>query len=95
MWNFGLSCDFNKVWYCGGFLQGVSLYSDEFLSLDKTPSQSRFSPDNVSEYDDALDTDMKKEERSDSLVIFGKLSGRHEITIRFKQCDSIIGPKVS
>lgn len=75
-----------------GLVQGVSLYSDEFPSLVKTPSQSRYFPGDVSEFHS--DNDKKKEEKVDNLVIFGKLSGRHEITIRFKQCDSIIGPKV-
>ncbi len=75
-------------------LEGVTLFSDEFASNEKTQSRSCSS---VSESYLAGSGQSLERQNSlglDSLVLCGKLTGRHEVTIRIKQCDTLPGPKV-
>jgi len=75
-------------------LEGVTLYADEFASTEKTLSRSCSTDPSLS--DDALDENYTPNKRKDSddMILCGKLSGRHEVVVRFKQCDTISGPKV-
>lgn len=78
-------------------LEGVSIYSDEFAANQKTQSRS-CSTDNSSSSGSfpESDYDIKTPDQkfSDNLILCGKLSGRHEIAIRYKQCENLLGPKV-
>ncbi|XP_045024451.1 autophagy-related protein 2 homolog A isoform X1 [Daphnia magna] len=78
-------------------LEGVSIYSDEFAANQKTQSRS-CSTDNSSSSGSfpESDYDIKTPDQkfSDNLILCGKLSGRHEIAIRYKQCENLLGPKM-
>ena len=78
-------------------LEGISLYSDEFISAEKpfwrSCSSSSDTPTLETKLEDSSDQkNMPKGNKN--LVLCGKLSGRHEVAVRFKQCDTISGPKV-
>ena len=80
-------------------LEGVSMYTDEFPSVDKTQSRSCYSSSSESATSDGiLNTNLEKNlvepKVTDGLILCAKLSGRHEIAVRFKQCDTLAGPKV-
>ncbi len=81
-------------------LEGVSIYSDEFASNEKTQSRSCYSSGSASSSSDSfLEANhtskiLEQQKASDSLILCGKLSGRHEIAMRYKQCDTLPGPKV-
>ena len=77
------------------YLEGVTLHSDEFTSAERTLSRSCSSSGDASTLinrDHSPTTNGEKE--GNNLVLCGKLSGRHEIAVRLKQCDTIPGPKV-
>jgi len=75
-------------------LEGVTLYADEFASSEKTLSRSCSTDPSLS--DDTLDEKCapNKGKENDDIILCGKLSGRHEVVVRFKQCDTISGPKI-
>ena len=81
-------------------LEGVSIYSDEFASNEKTQSRSCYSSESASSSSDSfLEANrnskiLEQQKDFDSLILCGKLSGRHEIAMRYKQCDTLSGPKV-
>ena len=81
-------------------LEGVTVYSDEFAVADKTMSRSSSpsSGDGSSSVSDSLPPDgschKKLEKGFTNLVLCGKLSGRHEASVRLKQCETLAGPKV-
>lgn len=78
-------------------LEGVAIYSDEFSSNEKTQSRSYCSlSESASSSTSSIDaTDKISEQKAScSLILCGKLSGRHEVAMRYKQCDNLAGPKV-
>ncbi len=80
-------------------LEGVSIYSDEFAANEKTQSRSYCSSESASNSDSFSESKQsnKSQEQikvSDTTILCGKLSGRHEIAVRYKQCDTLPGPKV-
>lgn len=80
-------------------LEGVSIYSDEFAANEKTQSRSFCNSESASSSDSFSESNKnnKSQEQikiSDTPILCGKLSGRHEIAVRYKQCDTLPGPKV-
>lgn len=80
-------------------LEGVSIYSDEFASHEKTQSRSYCSSSSESMSSSTSSVDESRDKvidpkTSSSVILCGKLSGRHEIAMRYKQSDSLAGPKV-
>ena len=75
-------------------LEGVSLYSDEFASSEKTLSRSCSSSGDPPGSDDSFQEKNQDKENNNNVILCGKLSGRHEVVVRCKQCDTISGPKV-
>lgn len=75
-------------------LEGVTLYADEFASSEKTLSRSCSTDPSVSDDNFEDNHTPNKGKEIDDIILCGKLSGRHEVVVRFKQCDSISGPKV-
>lgn len=64
------------------YLEGITLYSDEFPVNVKNTSENENSDDksNNSDYES-------------NNILLGRLAGRQEITMKFKQ-EGIVGPKV-
>ena len=77
-------------------MEGVTLYFDEFPSTEKTESRSCTSSagESLLSSGTSLDRSNSPESPLDGLIMCGKLTGRHEITIRLKQSDTLSGPKV-
>lgn len=80
-------------------LEGVAIYSDEFSANEKTQARSYCSSSESvsSSSSSSMDASCDKvlEQKSSSgLILCGKLSGRHEVAMRYKQCDTLTGPKV-
>lgn len=65
------------------YLEGITLYSDEFpINNQKNTSENENSDDKSSEQDYETNN-----------ILIGRLAGRQEITMKFKQ-EGIAGPKV-
>ncbi len=81
-------------------MEGVSIYSDEFAANEKTQSRSYCcsseSASNSDSFSESNQSSKSKEQIkvTDTTILCGKLSGRHEIAVRYKQCDTLPGPKV-
>ena len=76
-------------------LEGVTIYSDEFPANEKTQSRSCCSSSESVSSSNSSDSNCDVEQKtSSSLILCGKLSGRHEIAMRYKQSENLPGPKV-
>lgn len=79
-------------------LEGVSIYSDEFAADHKMQSRSCSPSDSSSSSSSFPETEFDgktlEQKATDSLILCGELNGRHEIAIRYKQCETLPGPKV-
>lgn len=77
-------------------LEGVTIYSDEFPADEKTQSRSSCSSsESLSSSNSSSEPNLDSEKKTPtSVILCGKLSGRHEIAMRYKQSENLPGPKV-
>lgn len=69
-------------------LEGVTFYTDEFSADSDTMGNSSHQETNNIEPDSSDDAQM-----NETLILCGKLYGRHEISIHMKLSDVVLGPK--
>lgn len=71
-------------------LEGVTVYTDEFLANSGTMQSSSHQDEDPPTSDSSCE-----DGKSDTLILCGKLNGRHEISIHMKLSDVVAGPKVN